>query len=135
MRDCSCPGQPHPEGDFAYLKPKADLLVGLTAHAVIGSAIGDVIEMTAALGRAYTIAGLVRWDLLDEHGKPVPVTTDAIDGLSWTEIEPVADKASLLYSEDVMRPLLERLRKSSPTGSTGGSTSRSRQSSAKRRKR
>lgn len=135
MRECRCPGTPHPEGDFAYLKPKADLLVGLTAHAVIGSAIGDHIEMTAALGRAYTISGLVRWDLLDEHGKPVPVTTDAIDGLSWTEIEPVADQASLLYSEDVMRPLLERLRKSSGTGQTGGSTSRSRPSSAKRRKR
>jgi hypothetical protein len=135
MRDCSCPGQPHAEGDFAYLKPKADLTVGLTAHAVLMLGITDAAEMIGALGRAYTISGVARWDLLDEHGKPVPVSTDAIDKLSWTDIAEVADKASDLYSNEVMLPLRDRLLKSSPNGRTPKRTSATRASSKSRRKR
>ena len=146
MRECRCPGTPHSEGDFAYLKPRADLAIGLAAESAIGMSRGE-LETRVNLGLAYVRYGIASWDLLDEHGKPVPVET-GIDELGWEDLEPVAEKANDLYSENVLRPLLARQSKmssgvkangttppSSPLGQTVELTSAKKRSSASRHKR
>lgn len=148
MRDCRCDGSPHSEGDFAYLKPQADLELGLAAHQVVSQTVDSQRQngsslsseqafelMQIKLGMAYAIHGIAQWDLLDEHGKPVPVNAATVGAIKWTEIEPVADKAATLYSEEVLVPLVARLSKFSPRGRTAGSTSRKPRSSKPRPKR
>lgn len=134
MRDCSCPGQPHAAGDFAYLKPQADLSIGLAAHTAIFNSGTDVEELQVALGKAYTVNGIHHWDLLNAEGKPLPVSKAAVEALSWAAIAPVADKASMLYSDEVLAPLQARASKLSPNGRTKGSTSPKRRTTSKPRK-
>lgn len=147
MRDCRCDGTPHPSGDFAYLKPEADLELGLAAHQVVSQTVDSQRQngssltheqafemMQIKLGMAYCIHGIAAWDLLDEHGKPVPVNAATVQAIKWSEIEPVADKAATLYSEEVLVPLVARLSKFSRPGRTAGSTSARPRSSKPRRK-
>ena len=133
MRDCSCPGQPHAEGDFAYLKPRADIAVGLAAHSAIYNHRGDQEGLQIALGVAYTVHGIDHWDLQDEHGKPLPIS--AARTLPWSDIAELADRASVLYSDEVLAPLRVGASKSSPNGRTNGSTYPRKVSTPKRRKR
>lgn len=147
MRNCKCDGNPHPAGDFAYLKPVADLELGLAAQQVVSNALDathqngssltpeQAFEMIQIkLGVSYAIHGMAAWDLLDEHGKPVPINAATVQAIKWTEIEPVADKAASLYAEEVLVPLVARLSRSSRTGQTDGSTSAIRRTSTKRQK-
>ena len=147
MRDCRCPDSPHSAGDFAYLKPVADLELGLAAHQVVGNALeathqnGSSLTPEQAfamiqikLGVSYAIHGIAAWDLLDEHGKSLPINAATVQAIKWTEIEPVADKAAELYAEEVLVPLVARLSRSSRTGQTAGSTSATRRTSTKRPK-
>lgn len=148
MRDCRCIGTPHPAGDFAYLKPEADLALGLAAHQVVSSAVEATQQngssltsdqafemMQIKLGISYAIHGIAAWDLLDEHGKSLPINAATVQAIKWTEIEPVADKAARLYADEVLVPLVDRLSRLSRTGRTGGSTSATRASSTVRPKR
>lgn len=149
MRDCACPGAPHAEGDFAYLKPRADIAVGLAVHQVVYNSVDSTQQngssltpdqafgqMQIKLGMAYTVHGIARWDLLDEHGKPLDIASAILNGkVGWTEVMPVADKAATLYSEEVLVPLAASLRTSSPRGQTRRSTSAKTRSSRGRRKR
>lgn len=138
LGECLCPGAPHGDGDFAYLKPQADIKVGLAAHSAIfnaganGAATQEEIQI--ALGIAYAWAGISKWDLLDQDGKPLPVSKANVEALNWTRIAPLADTASKLYSDEVLAPLVARASKSSPNGRTNGSTHRQTRSTSKRKK-
>lgn len=140
MRDCRCPGSPHLEGDFAYLKPKADVSIGLAAHQVISMG-GDPVRIQVGLGKAYLTYGVVRWDILGENGRPAPVEA-TLETLDWADVMEVAEKAADLYGESVLAPLVARLTKatngttpeSSQNGRTVGSTSAKTASSRSRRK-
>lgn len=147
MGACRCPDTPHSEGDFAYLKPQADLALGLAANQVVAEAVdaqrlnGSSLTaeqafemMQVRLGVSYAIHGIAAWDLLDEHGKPLVINAATVGAIKWTEIEPVADKAAMLYSEEVLRPLVARLSKLSRPGRTDGSTSAKRTGSRPRPK-
>jgi hypothetical protein len=84
-------------------------------------------EILATLTEGYLLHGIVAWSLVDEKGKPVPVTRPAIRDRLLTRMESavvLADAADSLYAEAVMLPLLLAASKSSPPGRTGGSTSR-----------
>ena len=148
MRECLCPGTPHSEGDFAYLKPQADLEVGLAVHQVVYNSVDSTrqngssptpdeaqSQMQVKLGIAYTVHGIDHWDLQDENGKPLEIAPSILRGkVGWATIAPVADRASALYSEEVLVPLVAGLSRSSRTGQTASSTSPKTRSTRKRPK-
>lgn len=133
VRDCPSDGL-HPDGDFAYLKPRADLDIGMAVNGIIGRSSGDPDLLQVELGRVYLRFGIVRWDLHEADGSPWPLGLSSLSRLDWArEIFPMAEEAAVLYGS-VFDPLVARLSKSSPNGPTGDSTSARRPSSSKRQK-
>jgi hypothetical protein len=137
---CLCPGAPHEDGDYVYLRPK----LGLAAGTVIQSLIvkvnrkdsNNVEEIQGVLAESYLIHGVAEWSLVDEKG-PIPVTSETIREHLLSDFErasPVADKADELYMGPVLSPLVKRVAELSATSMTNGSTSVTRTGSAKRRK-
>lgn len=125
--DCECPGTPHPDGDFAYLRPRLTAGGGLAATQAILNNLDDTITMARAIGLIFLSDGIVRWDLLDDDGKPIPhdLATLTSGALSWEEtLLPLADEADKLYAASVLAPFRPaKAPKSSPIGRTGDSTS------------
>ena len=109
---CECPGKPHEE-DEAWFRPRLTVAGGMEASGIVGGAAS--YPSTGALGRdlgmVYLTDGLLRWNILDDKGKPIPCTREVLESgaLDWdTTLLPLADGAADLYSESVMRPLVER---------------------------
>lgn len=132
--DCACPDQPHTDGDIVYLLPMLGLEGGAAAELDV-SAIQHLPEarranaLYARWAATYVEYGAVGWNLTDAKGKPVPFDVSVLVN-DYSKGRLVAEKASDLYSEAVMLPLLEtameRLREEaepSPDGSTEPSTS------------
>ena len=126
--DCLCPGAPHTDGDFAYLRPRLTAQGGISSTAIVNAA-SDPRAAMVDLGMAWLIDGLVRWDLLDDDGKPVPCDAATLrsGALSWDDtLFPIADQAAALYTDSVLRPFrTAKASKSSPSGPTDDSTSAS----------
>jgi hypothetical protein len=137
MSDCRCPGAPHPDGDYAYLRPYLLYAGGAEALRAIATAAGDgdvdATRLAAVVTPVYLRHGIVSWNRVDEAGEPVPVTDETIAALRWEDAYEVADRADDLYGEAVLRPLLRRTAKLSPGGPTAGSTSANSRSPSKRR--
>lgn len=129
FRDCACPGTPHPEGDTVTLRPYLGFTAGAEALRILIAASGDQTFLDETLGPVYLREGPLEWNVLDESG-PVPMD---VESLPYEEAVVIVDAADQLYSERVMRPLLQRLNESSPAGRTG-TTSATRRSSQKARK-
>ena len=114
--DCLCPGAPH-EADVAMLRPRllpGDAIVALAAF----NANNDSATIQRELGMALLRGGLVGWNIIDESG-PIPLSAIDDGSLDWDEtLRPIAEKANDLYTESLMRPLLDAIRKSSPGGQT-----------------
>lgn len=140
---CLCPGTPHADGDFVYLRPK----LGLGAGIVVQEPIADWLKipfeerpgqehMRAELSERYLIVGVAEWNLEDEEG-PIPVNPLTIrEHLldDYDRAEAAAEKADDLYAEVALRPLRRLVEMSSKATSSNGSTSRKRATSPKRRK-
>lgn len=125
LESCHCDGTPH-DHDTVWLRAEVTPDLGVAARSAIGDVVSQGIEkddIMAVLGRVYLRHGIVRWTFTDAEGNPVPVTPNAAGSLKWEIAEPIADKADDLYSEDIFRPLVARLSKSSRNGRTGRSTS------------
>lgn len=85
----------------------------------------DPVALARVLGLIFLADGLVRWDIRDDDGAPIPLAA-ALDGsLSWEEtVYPIADEADRLYAESVLAPFRKvKVPTSSPTGPTDDSTS------------
>lgn len=131
VRDCACPDGVHGEGDVVFLAPKLSLAGGLQASADIINAAGSGTVLASLWQVTFVRFGAIGWNFLDEEG---PVPFDVAVLLEDYELSlPVAEKADELYGETVMRPLLARLRKTSPSGPKNGSTSATPPSTTKRR--
>ncbi len=127
---CICPESPH-EGDTITLRDK----LGLFEAASIRNAIlvfksndpnATPADVLAVMGEASILAGVVSWTLVDEKGKAIEVTRQAIRDHLLTNIDvgmSIGDTAFEAY-EAVMLPLLERAFKPSPASPTKSSTSR-----------
>lgn len=112
--------------------------LGLAAESTIYLHKDGEAELAAtALGRVYVAYGVADWSFLDDEGKPIPVTHDnALRALPWGRGgKEVADRAAELYAPAVLRPLVERARRSSRVTSIDGSTSATRPTAQARRKR
>ena len=84
----------------------------------------DVPKLVRDLGMVYLTDGLIRWDLLDDEGQPVPLSAIQDGSLDWnTTLMPLANEADALYQESVLAPFRRaKARKSSPSGQTDDST-------------
>jgi len=132
---CLCPGTPHADGDFVFLRPKLDLrggfrvkrrLIDLNRAAFAEDKQADLADLEIALAEAYLSEGIFEWNLVDTEG-PLPINPETLrDHLfnDYSRAEAVADKADDLYRPAILDPLVERGSSSSP------STPNSRQTSA-----
>ena len=107
--ECLCPGTPHEE-DYALLRPR--LLPG-DAIAALSALRPDVDSSTLQrdIGMSLLRGGLFAWNIQDEDG---PIPLDAIEdgSLDWDEtLRPIAEAANDLYTESLLRPLVERMSK------------------------
>jgi hypothetical protein len=144
--DCVCPPKGdavrHPDGDTVKLRERLDFHAATTIRhniALLYQEDGETSggEILALLTEHYLLFGVEGWSLVDEKGKPVEVSKPTIrERLFGDPIASmlVGDAADLLYSEQVMLPLMERASRSSPTTSTDESTSPTKASSPKRPK-
>lgn len=137
---CWCPGEPHPDGDrfvlAADLPPRAGI-AAVTRLAQVGEhgdAAGALIEAILYNG------GIVSWNLVDDEGKPLPVTPDNVAArVTWQKggVE-LSNAAFALYVNNAdLAPFgLTNSRSSngasSPNGPTAPSTSAKTRSSSKR---
>jgi hypothetical protein len=136
---CICPpkdGEPRHEQDTVTLPETLDFRTTLTIRSTIrlgnqlARATGEIPslpEMIAAMAEAYLLHTISAWTLVDEHGKPVPVSKANIRDILLTNYEAaetVGDAADDLYSEKVVLPLLTGASSSSPPTPTTVPTSR-----------
>jgi len=126
---CLCPGAPHADGDFVYLRPKLGLAAGIAIQRLVVEANQNKglagADLTGALAEAYLLHGVAEWNLTNKQG-PIPVTTVTVRSQLLDDFEraaPAADAADTLYMGAVIAPLLSRALASSPTTPTNGSTS------------
>lgn len=111
---CHCPGTPHTEEVFGLL-PEPTPELGLAAVSALYNAAPNQM-MKEVLGRVYLEHGVKRWTLVDENGKPVPITHELLRRIKWDAVLPIAEKGSELYSEAIFRPLVGQAPNSSPPG-------------------
>lgn len=110
LGECLCPDSPHDE-DYALLRPR--LLPG-DAIAALSALRPDVDSATLQrdIGLSLLRGGLIAWNIRDEDGEPIPLDAVEDGSLDWEEtLRPIAEAANDLYSESLLRPLVERMRK------------------------
>lgn len=137
FRDCACPGQPHPDGDTVTFKPKLSFDENVAAFAAIFSPPNP-----GAVAKAWSVylhAGPVAWNLLDDEGRAIPLTAEALDGLDFADQYAIANAADDIYGETVVSPFSRAMATSSATSptpagsrrrSTSGGTTRARRKSS-----
>ncbi len=111
---CRCPGTPHTIGDTVTLRGEPTTPMGVAAWAVI-SVGGAVWDLQARLADVWRHYGIADWSFTDEKGAAIPITPTAMDDLLpfGSGGREVQDRADELYSEAILRPLVERQSKSS----------------------
>jgi hypothetical protein len=145
LRDCACPGTPHPEGDIAYLRPFLDFAGGAEAAVAFDEALKTaswdaegfltgIPRLYECTGPVYLRRGVTEWNLVDDTG-PVPCTPEAVMALPYQDAWNIADRGDDLYRQQVTAPLVQRTRDSSNGTPTAGSTSATRSKSPRPRSR
>jgi hypothetical protein len=150
--ECLCPGTPHADGDWVYLRPKLDLRGGFrvkrrlldlnqAAYAEDEAAKPSSEQMSQLeiqLAEVYLEEGIADWNLVDEEGQPRPLTPEALREYIFSDYvraEAVADKADDLYRPPVLDPLFQRALSSLPDTQITKSTSATNGHGSKRPKR
>lgn len=132
--NCICPtkadGAPRHNQDRVTLPDTLDFRTALTVRQTVAMEMATRSSSLAAviglLIEAYLLYCIESWTLVDEKGKPVPVSRQAVQERLLThfdEAEKVGDAADDLYTEKVVLPLVNGASKSSPVTPTPGSTS------------
>jgi hypothetical protein len=126
---CPCPGTPH-DGDVVTLRDRLGFLEATAVRKGVMLAGGDgpmaTEDRLAKAVEGFVLLGVVAWSLVDEEGKPVPVSKVAIAERLLTHDEAafeVGEAADDLYAAAVLLPLLNGASKSSRTTPTEPSTS------------
>ena len=122
---CYCPNTPH-ERDIVYLAPALPMAGGMAAQSAIADGLGDSITLQGMLAEVWVRFGVVGWNLVDDTGDDLPLNPATIKAaLPYGKGgRLVAERADDLYAEDILAPLVARLRPTSRRGPTNGSTSR-----------
>lgn len=123
--DCACPGGRHPEGDTITLRDRLDFRTATTIRKSIALGSDDgtplgAAEVLAILTEGYVLYGIEAWTLVDDRGKPLPVTRSSIrdrildSPTAYVSATMIGDAADDLYGPQVLLPLLARASISSP---------------------
>ena len=117
---CRCVGAPHEQDTITLretLSPRdASAIskdIGVVRLEDPDATVGDIL---ATLTEGYILRGIESWSLVDEDGKPLPVTKANIRDRILSDLEAtmnVGDVADELYAEAVMLPLLRQASSSS----------------------
>ena len=133
--ECRCPGTPHADGDFVYLRLRLDLrggfrvrrrLFDLNTAAFAEGGAPNMDELEISLAEVYLDEGVAAWNLVDEEGNEREITPDSLAEFlksDYSRAEAAADAADDLYRPAVFDPLAARALNSLPPTSTNGSTS------------
>ena len=131
--DCICPPKDdavrHPDGDTITLRDafgfhdalalRKDMAIAVDGDATSGDGL-------AALSEGYLLRGISDWTLVDEKGKPVPVTKAEITARLLSDLDAamvVSDAADALYAEAILLPLVRRAERWSQRSPANASTS------------
>jgi len=139
---CVCPdkadGSPRHEADTITLRDTLGFVATQTARNAVYLARREAQDegedfdpalFLAMLTEQYLLLGIESWTLVDDKGKPVPVSRGTIRSrlLEADDLDDVAtvvsDAADDLYAKKVMLPLLVTAANSSQPTQTGSSTS------------
>lgn len=129
FRDCGCPNTPHDgkddraDGDTVTFRERLPFAAGVEAISLIFD--GKTPKAMSAMD-VYLFEGPESWNLLDERGKPVPLTREAIEALPFEDQYEIADHGDDLYRDAVIAPLVRRTKASSATGPTTATSRRRR---------
>ena len=125
---CLCPGAPHEDGDFVYLRAKLGLAAGVVIQRLMIEANqkrADSLEITGKLAEAYLTHGVESWTLHNEQG-PIPVTPESIAEHLLNDFERFFfddEETNEIYTGPVLSPLVNRVAALSSSTSSNGSTS------------
>jgi hypothetical protein len=120
---CYCPGSPH-EADLVYLAPQLSMSGGMAAQSAISAGISDPIVLQEMLAEVWVRFGVISWNLVDDDGPLEVNPANVAAALPYGKGgRLVAERADDLYAEDILAPLVSRLRPTSQRGRTNGSTS------------
>lgn len=119
------------DSDVVTLRDTLDLRSALTIRnaAIIAKSEDPDISAAAVLAmlsEQYLLLGIESWSLVDQIGKPIPVTQPEIRSRLLEQplaAVAVANAADELYGTKVVLPLLQEASSSSPDGQTDASTS------------
>lgn len=133
---CYCPGTPH-DVDIVYLAPSLSMAGGMAAQSAMRDGFGDALRLQELLAEVWVRHGVVGWNLVDEDGQDLPLDPSTIAAaLPYGKGgRMVAERADDLYAEDILAPLVERLKTTSARGRRNGSTSTPKPSTPKPRSR
>jgi hypothetical protein len=129
---CLCPGTPHADGDFVYLRPKLGLAGGIVVQSVVQDAIRNRVDANVSIGLladAYLSQGVADWNLVDDKGDPIPILYPTLRTFLLDDFERsigAANVADELYRGPVVDPLVTRVlasMESLRSTPTNGSTS------------
>lgn len=80
-------------------------------------------ELEGAFGWAFMQTEIVDWTLRNGDGQKLPIDKEHLADLDWeTRAFHLSDKATELYGDEALAPLVKRLRESSETGQTDDSS-------------
>lgn len=135
--ECPCPGTPH-EADTVQFRAVLPLAGGIAAisamrRAIVGGKV-DNLALAEEVFPIYLAHAVESWTFVDAEGQPLALTAGDANLPFGTKYE-IADAADDLFGEEVTRPLLGMIQRSSQGGPTGPSTSRNRGSGRSRRSR
>jgi hypothetical protein len=135
--ECGCPNAPHPDGDLVYLAPELSMAGGMAAQSAISEGLTDALVLQELLAAVWIRHGVVGWNLVDEGGEPLPTDPATVKAaLPYGKGgRLVAERADELYAEDILAPLVQRLKNTSRRGRTADSTSATPPRTPKPRKR
>lgn len=104
---CLCPGAPHPDGDFVYLRPKLEWRHVVAMKWDIIAIKEDAVdlptgEIMGILSEGYVLFGIAEWNLT------VPLSRETIRTHILQDVERasnVSEIADTLYGPQVLLPL------------------------------
>lgn len=126
---CICAGD-H-EGDTVTLRDTLDFRTAVTMQEAVTIARSDnpnasSAAVLGALDEAYLLYGVASWTLIDDKGKPIPVTPANVTRYLLSDIAAsmtVFSEAEDIYNPVVLLPLVQRGLRSSPSTPTDDATS------------
>lgn len=83
IRDCACPGAPHPDGDLVRLRPKLPAVAGAEASTVL-YLNPDPARRQGLLYGVLLVGGIGWWNLLDAKKRPVSINEQTVlEEIDW----------------------------------------------------